>query len=297
MYDLKSEAKEFIADTPAEALAKARSWFGLEEAELTVKDLTDEAVGGLTGRALLVAQPTATVGQAPWGGGRDRDRDRGGRGRDRDRDRGRGRDDRAGRGRDRDRERGRDRDRGARADARPEPSAPSVGTAQSELEAVGKFVLGLVERMDLGPFEIASEEEEKFIIIQLNGEAASALAAGDDRAPEAIQLLANQAAARYDDEPKRVVVDVEGNRERREAFLSRVADRAAKRAMETGRAVALDPMNAKDRRGIHVALRDSDAVATMSIGEGRYRQVVVVPEGAADYEEARRASEAASTND
>jgi hypothetical protein len=32
----------------------------------------------------------------------------------------------------------------------------------------------------------------------------------------------------------------------------------------------------------------------MSTGEGRYRQVVVVPEGAPEYEEALRESEAAS---
>jgi hypothetical protein len=45
-------------------------------------------------------------------------------------------------------------------------------------------------------------------------------------------------------------------------------------------------MNARDRRGIHMALRDMEGVATMSVGEGRYRQVVVVPEGAEEYEEA-----------
>jgi len=34
---------------------------------------------------------------------------------------------------------------------------------------------------------------------------------------------------------------------------------------------------------------------TMSVGSGRYRQVVVVPEGAPEYEEARRQAEAAAT--
>lgn len=35
-----------------------------------------------------------------------------------------------------------------------------------------------------------------------------------------------------------------------------------------------------------MAVREADGVATMSIGEGRYRQVLVVPEGAPEYEEA-----------
>jgi spoIIIJ-associated protein len=70
-----------------------------------------------------------------------------------------------------------------------------------------------------------------------------------------------------------------------------VAERAAERARETGRTVALDPMGPRDRRSIHVALREATDVATMSVGEGSYRQVMVVPEGAPEYEEARSGSE------
>ena len=93
----------------------------------------------------------------------------------------------------------------------------------------------------------------------------------------------------------RVVVDVEGNADDREDSLGRLAERAAERALDTGRSVALDPMNGRDRRIIHITLRDYDKVATMSIGEGRYRQAVVVPEGADEYEEALASSRAADS--
>ena len=83
--------------------------------------------------------------------------------------------------------------------------------------------------------------------------------AGDGRTPDAIQLLANQASARRSEDAPRIVIDVEGNHERREAFLTRVAERAAGRARETGRTVALDPMGPRDRRSIHVALREAEA--------------------------------------
>ena len=54
-------------------------------------------------------------------------------------------------------------------------------------------------------------------------------------------------------------------------------------------------MNAKDRRAIHIALREEDGIATMSIGDrGDYRQVVVVPEGAPEYEEARQYADRAA---
>jgi spoIIIJ-associated protein len=94
-------------------------------------------------------------------------------------------------------------------------------------------------------------------------------------------------------EAPRIVLDVEGNTEVRESFLERLAERVVGRAREGGRSVALDPMNGRDRRIIHLAVREHAGMATMSIGEGRYRQVVVVPEGADEYEEALRQTESA----
>ena len=92
------------------------------------------------------------------------------------------------------------------------------------------------------------------------------------------------------------MIDVEGDADAREEFLEKLAERVAKRALQTGRAVALDPMNGRDRRLIHMALRDREDVATMSEGEGRYRQVVVVPENSDEFEEAREQSERAGGN-
>jgi spoIIIJ-associated protein len=319
MYDPKSEPREFLADSLAEATAKATSWFGLEASALAVRELKE--VSGLGGRALVVAQPLeaqqsgrpreARAPREEGRGGRERggregrgdrgDRERGGRGRDRGgrggRDRERGdRGDRGGRefgGRERERERERD-EAPALLDA--EPQGPSVGTARGELGAVGDYVKGLIERMELGSFEIERIEQEGVEVYRIEGAAALGLTGGDGRTPDAIQLLANQVAVRTggDDAP-RVVVDVEGNHERREAFLFRVAERAAARARETGRTVALDPMGPRDRRSIHVALRDASDVATMSVGEGRYRQVLVVPEGAPEYEDARAAGDSSGS--
>jgi spoIIIJ-associated protein len=152
----------------------------------------------------------------------------------------------------------------------------------------------MVERMDLGPFEISENREGDLVVVEIRGPAAAELARGEGRSVDALQLLANEAASRLSDDPTRVVVDVEGNAEARESLLSRLATRAARRARDTSRAVALDPMNGRDRRLIHLALRDDDDIATMSIGEGRYRQVLVVPEGAPEFEEAQREARAAA---
>jgi predicted RNA-binding protein Jag len=222
-------------------------------------------------------------------GGRDgRDRERG----PRDRDRGRGA--RDGRERDRDRDGGREA-RSFERESRPteavEPDpGPAVGTVSGTLGQVGEFVKGLIERMEIGPFEMSeSGENSDLVILQIGGPAADRLAGGEGRSVDALQLLANQAAIQISgDDAKRVVLDVEGDADQRATYLARVAERAAARARETGRPVALEAMNPKDRRTVHVALRDADGIATMSVGDGRYRQVVVVPDSAPEYEEAKR---------
>ena len=296
MYDLKSEAKEFVGETAAEARAKALSFFGIDESEITFCEFSASQVSGAGSRVVIVAQPTGTVGKVARGGASNRSGERERPGRERERGSGRERPTRD-RG---DREPRPVRDRGDREERpavdersrerRPAQSEPSVGTPKGDLGPVGEFVLGVVERMDLGPFEITGSEDGRFVVYQLAGVAAEELTATDGRVTEAIQLLANQAAGRQSDDPKRIVVDAEGDRQRREEFLARMAERAARRAKESNRSVALDPMNARDRRGIHMALRDMEGVATMSVGEGRYRQVVVVPEGADEYEEALKSA-------
>jgi predicted RNA-binding protein Jag len=309
VYDPHCEVHEFIGDDRAEVVAKAISYFGLESDALAIVDVEPSRLSGLGARVAIVAYPKAAgnpTERARSGGGESaraggRGEDRGGDGRRRERDRDRGRD--RGRDRDRDRGRGRDRDRdreplrgrGGRGDdpssaASLAPAEPSEGVATGELSEIGEFVKGLVERMALGNFEISeSRDSDELVAIQLGGPGAVALGSGDGRPADAIQLLANQAALRGGGEnPPRVVVDVEGEAARRASLLERVAERAAARARESGRPVALEAMNSKDRRTVHVALRDTPGVATMSVGEGRYKQVVVVPESAPEYEEALR---------
>lgn len=286
MYDPNSEPREFVADDPEAAIRKAVQHFGVDADALTISGFPAGAVYGLGGRAVIVATPRDRQPARREPGERREER------RDRDRDRDRDRPRREGRreGRNGRPER---QERAPRARAEAADVGPSKGTALGEVGPVGQFLLGVVERLGLGSFELGETNEGDLVVFELRGQAARALSSGDGRPVDALQLLTNQALARTDPE-RRAVVDVEGNPETRERFLSRLAERVVRRAQETGRAVALDPMNARDRRMIHLAARDQDGIATMSIGEGRYRQVVVVPEGAPEYEDARRKAEAAA---
>jgi spoIIIJ-associated protein len=314
VYDPRTEPHEFVGEGRDEAIQRASKFFGIEAEELAISEFGAGDVYGAGGRCVIVAFPRSAPRPRPGsdggeerGGRRERggDRDRGGRrerGGRRDRGRHEAREPRESRGGRPERaeraERAERFERAERAERTEpvEPEGPSVGSVAGEIGDLGSFVLGVVERMDLGSFEVSeSQDVGGLLVIHVRGPAARRLADGEGRAVDALQLLLNQASMRGEgEERQKVVVDVEGDAEGRESFLEAMAERAARRARNSGRAVALEPMNPRDRRVIHVALRDEDDIATMSVGEGRYRQVVVVPEGAPEFEEARRESEEAS---
>ena len=57
MYNAKSEPNEFIADSPAEAVAKACDFFGAGEDALKIVHISEGEVSGLGSRAVVVAVP------------------------------------------------------------------------------------------------------------------------------------------------------------------------------------------------------------------------------------------------
>ena len=74
---------------------------------------------------------------------------------------------------------------------------------------------------------------------------------------------------------KKVFVNTEGYRERREQMLTDLAHQVAAKVKRTRQDATLSPMSAKDRRIIHLTLQDDDDVSTFSQGEGDMRRVVV----------------------
>jgi spoIIIJ-associated protein len=94
---------------------------------------------------------------------------------------------------------------------------------------------------------------------------------------DAIQHLAYRIAYRGEGERKRVTVDAAGYRERRAALLQQDADEAADEVLRTGEPVALDAMNAVERRVVHEYLRDREGIETHSEGVEPDRYLIVSP--------------------
>ncbi len=91
----------------------------------------------------------------------------------------------------------------------------------------------------------------------------------------AVEYLLNCILNRSSLVKKKVFVDAEGYRERREQTLVDLAHRAAAKVKQTHQEIVLEPMPPRDRRIIHVTLQSDEDIRTHSRGEGMMRRVAV----------------------
>jgi spoIIIJ-associated protein len=77
--------------------------------------------------------------------------------------------------------------------------------------------------------------------------------------------------------PRRLRLDCEGYREARDAALRAQALELADAVRADGKPRLSGPLNAYERRIVHIALADAEGIATYSVGEGADRQVTIAP--------------------
>jgi spoIIIJ-associated protein len=92
---------------------------------------------------------------------------------------------------------------------------------------------------------------------------------------DALQHVLNQSLGRTLGKDERIICDVEGFRAGREAELRAMALHAAQRVRATGTAFAFGPMQASERRVIHLVLSNERDLQTESVGEGNSRRLKV----------------------
>ena len=144
----------------------------------------------------------------------------------------------------------------------------------------GERVRAILERV-VGALEVDAEvevdEDAEQIVGRVEGEDVGLLIGRRGQTIDAIQLLCYRAAFRGLQERKRVVVDAAGYRERRREAVEGQADRAAERALKTGKEIELEAMTATERRVVHQHLKDRAGLETFSEGDDPERCVVVAP--------------------
>lgn len=140
--------------------------------------------------------------------------------------------------------------------------------AKSELEKL--FVqMGLTLNVTVG-----GDDSER-VLLEVDGEDAGFVIGKKGATLDAVQYVLNRIAAGQKTVDRPIHVDAAGYRGRKAESLTELARKLADDARRTKRPVRAEPMNAQDRRILHVALANETDLETLSEGEEPMRRVVV----------------------
>jgi spoIIIJ-associated protein len=152
---------------------------------------------------------------------------------------------------------------------------PSPAAAELARSLLGEL-LGLMDlSCRLEPGRQALDDGR--IRLSIAGEDAAIVIGRQGQTLDALEFVMNRMVERRMPGSPPVTIDAEDYRDRRAQKLAEGALHEAENVRRSGRPVALEAMSPRDRRSIHIALRDEPGVATRSEGEGPFRHVIIEP--------------------
>lgn len=147
---------------------------------------------------------------------------------------------------------------------------------RSTLETATTVLTEMLALMGVaGTVEVASGGETARLNVR--GDDLGALIGRRGEKLASLQHIVNLIVGKREGQQFRIAVDVENYRGRREEQLRDVADRAAKRVIQTGKIIQLEAMPAVERRIVHMVLLENPWIRTQSVGVEPNRRIVVLP--------------------
>ncbi|EDS76901.1 protein jag [Clostridium botulinum C str. Eklund] len=138
-----------------------------------------------------------------------------------------------------------------------------------------KFLRDVLDSMGVLA-EIKIKEEDNVLKINLVGPNMGLIIGYRGETLDSLQYLVSLVVNKENNEKyKKVTLDTENYRSKREETLKRLADKLAYKVRKTNRSVKLEPMNPYERRIIHSTLQNNSYVVTYSEGEEPHRRVVI----------------------
>jgi len=155
----------------------------------------------------------------------------------------------------------------------PEPPMVPPMTPEDPVARLKRVVGAIIQSADLA-LELHVDETAQAVRLKLEGPDSAYLAAEDGELLEAIEHLLSRMVGPLL-HPRRLLVDGVARREQREDALRSLAREIGDQVRLDGTPRATPPLNAYERRIIHLAIADEAGLRSFSIGEGRDRRVTI----------------------
>ena len=138
-----------------------------------------------------------------------------------------------------------------------------------------KFLTDVLDSMNIKA-DINIKEENDVVNINLSGDKMGLVIGYRGETLDSLQYLVSLVINKnHDNQYKKVVLDAENYRSKREETLVRVAQKTAYKVRKSKRPYKLEPMNPYERRIIHSALQEYTDINTYSEGEEPFRRIVI----------------------
>lgn len=122
-------------------------------------------------------------------------------------------------------------------------------------------------------FEIV--RDENIVNLNINGENLNSLIGYRGETLNALQTLISRIGNKGLEKRHRIIVDIEGYRNKRIKALQDLAVKVSKTVMKNKKSIKLEPMSAFERKIIHDKLQENPKVITHSVGKEPNRKVVI----------------------
>lgn len=153
---------------------------------------------------------------------------------------------------------------------------PSVPSIQGERTKTPEKVLrDILAGMGMEGTVSVQEGGEGEILLTIEGEDGALLIGKKGQTLDALEYLLNRICSRNQRTGKKILVDTENYRNKREEKLISLAQRLAEKVEKSGMPEMVDPLNPMERKIVHTALRDHVAVDTQSEGEGFLKKIII----------------------
>ena len=189
------------------------------------------------------------------------------------------------------RPRGRENQRRGRNDGRARSQSPQAPAGDDDSGAAGRKSANLEEQRgeamvilkqileqmgeptDVRQIEVDAETVE----IEIKGDGSGILIGRHGQTLDALEYIVNRILARRIKDAAPISLETESYRARRRQQLHRMALSMGEKAKREHKPVRLEPMAPRDRRVVHLALKDDPMITTRSAGDGIMRSIEIVP--------------------
>lgn len=149
--------------------------------------------------------------------------------------------------------------------------------SEEHIRIAKEVIGGLLESMGFREYTVYEDQLESRQILAISAENQPILIGRKGESLAAFQALTNALLRHREPEIPFITIDIANYKKERIEKIMRLAEDAAQKVRDYGREFEMRPMNAYERRVVHMVLADKPELETESVGDDPNRKVVVRP--------------------